>query len=235
MSLTGARCRAKCGQLCGPYVCTSLKLDYIRSFELNYSLESLCFSAFIVSANFLADRSSSTFSAVSVNFPKSGTAHSDLDHAYLRRLPNGRYEAVRNHSDLQSRLFGRFNLVFESFQQFAEEVQRQADNNDNTQVRRIPHFERRGPGKPKGSTNKKPDTAQTETVQPKRRPGRPKGSKNKATLAHEAAEALLAPKPKRKPGRPKGSLNKKTIERLEREKALAEAVAAKAKRGRGRP
>ena len=125
--------------------------------QSDQAVESRFFTAFVASIL----RTEIMLSAQELGIRNTNTLIRDLDRAYLRRLPNGRYEAVRNHSEHQSRLFGRFNLVFESFQQFAEEVQRQADNSDNTQVRRIPHFERRGPGRPKGSTNKKPDTAQT--------------------------------------------------------------------------
>lgn len=59
--------------------------------------------------------------------------------------------------------------------------------------------------------------------EPKRGPGRPKGSKNKKTLEREAAEAAAAAAKKhRGPGRPKGSLNKKTLARMAAEKAAAE-------------
>ncbi|MDT3662623.1 MAG: hypothetical protein ROM54_03775, partial [Anaerobiospirillum sp.] len=47
----------------------------------------------------------------------------------------------------------------------------------------------------------------------KRGPGRPKGSKNKKTLEREQAEATAKQEEKRGPGRPKGSKNKKTLER----------------------
>ena len=43
---------------------------------------------------------------------------------------------------------------------------------------------------------------------PKRGPGRPKGSKNKKTLEREAKQQAIEQLPKRKPGRPKGSKNK---------------------------
>ena len=46
---------------------------------------------------------------------------------------------------------------------------------------------------------------------PKRGPGRPKGSKNKKTLEREQAEAAAKKQEeKRGPGRPKGSKNKAT-------------------------
>ena len=46
---------------------------------------------------------------------------------------------------------------------------------------------------------------------PKRGPGRPKGSKNRKTLEREAKQQAAEPLPKRKPGRPKGSKNKPKI------------------------
>ena len=65
-----------------------------------------------------------------------------------------------------------------------------------------PSVTKRGPGRPKGSTNK-PKTATAADAPVKRGPGRPKGSKNKPKT--EAGGAAPA---KRGPGRPKGSKNK---------------------------
>lgn len=65
----------------------------------------------------------------------------------------------------------------------------------------------RGPGRPKGSLNKKTLAKMGLNTQPivkHSRPGRPKGSKNKTTLEREAKEAQHL---RRKPGRPKGSKN----------------------------
>ena len=58
-----------------------------------------------------------------------------------------------------------------------------------------PEPEKRGPGRPKGSTKKKVDE---KPASPPKKRGRPPGSKNK---------------PKRGPGRPKGSTKKKTTTR----------------------
>ena len=80
-----------------------------------------------------------------------------------------------------------------------------------------------------------------DEARPKRGPGRPKGSKNKKTLEREAQErtkeearkrAEEEAKPKRGPGRPKGSKNKKTLEREAEYRARA---GLEPKRGRGRP
>ncbi|MDT3664174.1 MAG: hypothetical protein ROM54_11790, partial [Anaerobiospirillum sp.] len=93
---------------------------------------------------------------------------------------------------------------------------------------------KRGPGRPKGSKNKKTlEREQAEAAakkqEEKRGPGRPKGSKNKATLEREQAEAAAKKQEeKRGPGRPKGSKNKKT---LEREQAEAAAKKQEEKRG----
>lgn len=65
--------------------------------------------------------------------------------------------------------------------------------------------------KKKGDTNA--STPNADTPAQKRKPGRPKGSKNKKTLEREEMEKKLPAKPKRGRGRPKGSKNKKTIER----------------------
>ena len=102
---------------------------------------------------------------------------------------------------------------------------------------------KRGPGRPKGSLNKKTiermerEKAEGIEPKPKRKPGRPKGSKNRSTIEREQREAEqlqnVAPI-KRGPGRPKGSRNKATIER-EKQKDAERLMNEPVKRGPGRP
>ena len=53
----------------------------------------------------------------------------------------------------------------------------------------VAHEQKRGPGRPKGSTKKKHGKTKDNADTPKRGPGRPKGSKNKKTLLREARQA----------------------------------------------
>ncbi len=95
---------------------------------------------------------------------------------------------------------------------------------------------KRGPGRPKGSKNKKTlekerkiqeAKAKGEYVEPEKRGrGRPKGSKNKKTLEREAK--LKAQQENRGRGRPKGSKNKKTLEREAQQKASKSKAQKKA-------
>lgn len=163
-----------------------------------------------------------------------------IDDAHLMRMPNGLYEEIRSLPRRCRDLLKAFGLSEDHFKKFADEINETAATPVYQQVRQIPDVKRRGPGRPKGSKNKK--TLEREAAEkanpheevPKRGRGRPKGSKNKATLEREAAQSGLPEPPKRKPGRPKGSKNKKTLEREAREAALA-AAAAQPKRGPGRP
>lgn len=91
------------------------------------------------------------------------------------------------------------------------------ENQKNTAGNADTEENKRKPGRPKGSKNKK--TLEKEALlssdqegTEKRGRGRPKGSKNKKTLEREKLEASENNMPKRR-GRPKGSKNKKTLER----------------------
>ena len=53
----------------------------------------------------------------------------------------------------------------------------------------VANEQKRGPGRPKGSTKKKSNKGKGNADVPKRGPGRPKGSKNKKTLLKEARQA----------------------------------------------
>ena len=170
------------------------------------------------------------------------------DGAYLRYMPGDRYEAIHNLSTDFKKLLGQFEVAEGHLDHFAAEIEGRRNNAIQSETRILPELDvKRGPGRPKGSRNKKTlereaqkaaDGIQSED-QPKRRPGRPKGSKNKATLEREAQQAAGAQapqeeKPKRKPGRPKESKNKKTLER-EAEFAALAALAEAPKRKPGRP
>ena len=99
----------------------------------------------------------------------------------------------------------------------------------------------RRPSRPPKAKSTDSNAAPAEAGAVKRGPGRPKGSKNKKTLASMDAAALMPlpdfqPVAKRGPGRPKGSKNKKTLAREAFEASLREeALCEQIKRGRGRP
>lgn len=132
----------------------------------------------------------------------------EVDRCVITLMPNDQYIAVHDYTDRVKRLFDLFGLGDEHLDYYAQEANRR-QNPIHSQKREMPPFrqERKKPGpKPK-----KP-TSETEE-RPKRGPGRPKGSKNKKTLEREAAQAQQPQPPKRGPGRPKGSKNKKTLEK----------------------
>ena len=134
----------------------------------------------------------------------------EVDRSVLTLMPNDEYTAVHDQSKRMSQLYAQFGLTDEHLDFFAYEVNNRK-NAVHSQTRTMPPFlepaPKRKPGRPP-----KERTAE-ELAKPHRGPGRPKGSKNKKTLEREALEAKNPPKPKRKPGRPKGSKNKKTLER----------------------
>ena len=165
----------------------------------------------------------------------------ELDRSVLTLMPNEEYIAVHDQSARIRRLYEQFGLTDEHLDYFADEVNKRKSPVHGL-TRTMPPFEasafmrkpgrpaqnrpaedpnkpKRGPGRPKGSRNKKTIEREAREVlnppQPKRKSGRPKGSKNKKTLEREA----LAAAPKRGRGRPKGSKNKKTLER-EKQEAL---------------
>ena len=160
----------------------------------------------------------------------------EIDRISLVLMTDGSYTAINNLSIRQKQLLSCFNIIPENLKPFADDVNRRLMNPINSQFHQIPNTEgnsirkrpgrppkqkeiteeqkpKRGPGRPKGSKNKKTlereSLKTTETV--KRKPGRPKGSKNKKTLEREAMEQMDTLK--RGPGRPKGSKNKKTLEK----------------------
>lgn len=170
------------------------------------------------------------------------------DGAYLRYMPGDRYEAIHNLSTDFKKLLGQFDVAEGHLDHFAAEIESRRNNAIQSETRTLPELEvKRGPGRPKGSRNKKTLEREAEQAaagiqpeeKPKRKPGRPKGSRNKATLEREAQQAAAGStsqeeQPKRRPGRPKGSKNKKTLER-EAEFAALAARAEAPQRKPGRP
>ena len=183
-----------------------------------------------------------------------------LNRVSLLLMSDGRYHAVRNLSSDLKLVLAECGISEESFDAIANEVNcrnlavhseyrdapfstvqpkkpgRPSKLNDELKEK-VAQAVKRGPGRPKGSKNKKTlEREQAEATakqEEKRGPGRPKGSKNKKTLEREQAEAAAKKQEeKRGPGRPKGSKNKKT---LEREQAEAAAKKQEEKRGPGRP
>lgn len=110
------------------------------------------------------------------------------DGAYLRYMPGDRYEAIHNLSTDFKKLLGQFEVAEGHLDHFAAEIEGRRNNAIQSETRILPELDvKRGPGRPKGSRNKKTlereaqkaaDGIQSED-QPKRRPGRPQGSKIK--------------------------------------------------------
>lgn len=152
----------------------------------------------------------------------------EIDRIALVLLTDGLYSAVNNQSTRQCELLHALGIESSYFKFFADDVNRRIVNPINSQVRRLPNDPAAGEKKKRGRPPKK--RVDEDSDKPKRGPGRPKGSKNKKTLAREA-EAQEAGEEntqvKRKPGRPKGSKNKSTIEK--------EKLAQGEKRKPGRP
>ena len=130
----------------------------------------------------------------------------EIDRVVLVLMPDGLYASVNNLTTRQKELLSEFGVYPEYFKAFADDVNRRRLNPINSQVHRLPDQERPVP-KRRGRPPKK---ELVEDILPtaKRGPGRPKGSKNKKTLEKEALQQEVEPIPRRKPGRPKGSKNK---------------------------
>lgn len=133
----------------------------------------------------------------------------EIDRVVLVLLPDGLYASVNNLSTRQKDLLGEFRIRPQDFKQFADDVNRRRLNPINSQVHQLPSGERPA-GRKRGRPPKK-KAADPGTPVEKRKPGRPKGSRNKKTLEREALAAQAPQAEKRKPGRPKGSKNKPKV------------------------
>jgi len=163
-----------------------------------------------------------------------------LDSLYCLLAPDGSYRAILKHSNALKALLEAFGIRSEHWQFLANEINEQNAGPVYAQVRKLPEVVKRGRGRPPKTEAQKAAELQGKQAGlsglPKRGPGRPKGSLNKKTIERmerEKAEGI-EPKPKRKPGRPKGSKNRSTIEREQREAEQLQNVAP-IKRGPGRP
>ena len=118
---------------------------------------------------------------------------------------NNTYKSISNHTARQKQLLKELGIIETDFPVFVADVNARLSSPISSQIHRLAEDPKRNQRKKPGPVPKKA----VEEVKPKRGPGRPKGSKNKKTLEREAAETALAKtKIKRGPGRPKGSKNK---------------------------
>lgn len=133
----------------------------------------------------------------------------EIDRVALVLMTDGLYASVNNLSLRQKGILEEYGVLPEHFKTFADDVNRRRLNPINSQIHQLPGQEKPAV-KRRGRPPKKklPDEIFSA---PKRGPGRPKGSKNKKTLEREALQQTIVPVPKRKPGRPKGSKNKPKI------------------------
>lgn len=118
---------------------------------------------------------------------------------------NNTYKSISNHTARQKQLLKELGIIETDFPVFVADVNARLSSPISSQIHRLAEDPKRNQRKKPGPVPKKA----VEEVKPKRGPGRPKGSKNKKTLEREAAETAVAKtKIKRGPGRPKGSKNK---------------------------
>lgn len=134
----------------------------------------------------------------------------EADRTHVSLMSNDKYHAIHDQSKRMKELFAYFGLNNDHLDFFADEINRRTEDIVHSQVRSLSPLsqgEKRGRGLPKN------EKTQEEENKPKRGPGRPKGSKNKKTIEREKLAAQQPPQEKRKRGRPKGSKNKKTLAR----------------------
>lgn len=124
----------------------------------------------------------------------------ELTHLHISLLPDKDYRMIHTENARQTALLKELGIWITDLEDIAFQENKRMNEAVHSPIHSLPdHGEtevRRGPGRPKGSKNKK-----QKEKKAKRSPGRPKGSKNKKTPEKEAAE-------RRGPGRPKGSKNK---------------------------
>lgn len=124
----------------------------------------------------------------------------ELNHLHISLLPDKDYRMIHTENTRQISILRELGVWVSDLEDIALQENKRMNEAIHSPIHRLPEHgkmaTRKGPGRPKGSKNKKPKTKKV-----KRGPGRPKGSKNKKTMEKEAAE-------KRGPGRPKGSKNK---------------------------
>lgn len=125
----------------------------------------------------------------------------------LHRVPDNHYMMVHNENKRQLNLLEKCSLSEEDFEYIAQQESRHMNGEIYDQIIQLPSkrepVQKTGPGRRKGSKNKKTKAAAEPAV--KRRPGRPKGSKNKKNIENQEE----TPEPVKKTrGRPKGSRDK---------------------------
>ena len=130
----------------------------------------------------------------------------EIDRVVLVLMTDGLYASVNNLSTRQKNLLSEYGVLPEHFKFFADNVNRRRLNPINSQIHLLPSQGEPTPRRRGRPPKRKLDEELIPT--PKRGPGRPKGSKNKKTLEKEAGQQTTEQLPKRKPGRPKGSKNK---------------------------
>lgn len=130
----------------------------------------------------------------------------EIDRVVLVLMTDGLYVSVNNLSARQKDLLAEYGVLPEHFKAFADDVNRRRISPINSQVHQLPD-QGASAKKRRGRPPKKKLEEELLPV-PKRGPGRPKGSKNKKTLDREAKQQATEQLPTRKPGRPKGSKNK---------------------------
>lgn len=123
------------------------------------------------------------------------TALKELDFVTMTRINEKTYLYVRLMSLKAKAVLSELGIVESDMSLIAETENKRQSGVLNHPVHTLPVREnvKRGPGRPKGSKNKKTKSKE-KTAKTSRRPGRPKGAKNKSTLekARKSAETKSA-------------------------------------------
>ncbi len=126
----------------------------------------------------------------------------ELSHLHISLLPDKDYRMIHAENSRQLAVLKELGIWVTDLEDIALQENKRMNEAIHSPIHSLPDHgavaARKGPGRPKGSKNKK---QKEKSKKAKREPGRPKGSKNKKALEKEAAV-------KRGPGRPKGSKNK---------------------------
>ena len=134
----------------------------------------------------------------------------ELDGIRLLLSQNGTYQAVHDESGKSKALLYEYGIRPEDFDFIADDVNNRLSGSIISQTRSLPPRREQGNGRKRG----RPKKEKTEEQRPSRGPGRPKGSKNKKTLEAEKNANSQEQIQPRGPGRPKGSRNKPKTENV---------------------
>ncbi len=121
------------------------------------------------------------------------TALKELSFVSMTRIRDKAYLYVRLMTLKAKAVLSELGIVETDMNLIAEAENNRLDKTSIHPVHTLPVRDttKRGPGRPKGSKNKKPKEKKPQSSQPAKKRGRPKGSKNKSTLEKERLAANI--------------------------------------------